>query len=153
MSETIRIEQDVLNAAGYKNLASKAVDDSIDRDDLLAVYNVARDEIDRLKAELGNPQDAILNEYFPDESARQKLVNLIAEVEANPTSLTQSASSVPATGVVATVSAVATGAVTTVTETFDTLTTPTPYVWKPLDTSKTIQQTSVPLAQIGSAMQ
>ncbi len=86
------ISQEILSSAGFKNLASKAPADSLDKEGVTEVRQSAKQEIEELKAALAtNGQNAVLNEYFKDPTARKALLDLIDEVEKNPPQATPAA--------------------------------------------------------------
>ena len=86
---SVNASPEVLSAAGFKNLASKAkLDRNLSRDDVAEVQLNAKDELDLLHKALTsqNAQDknTVLDEHMPDQAIRKALVDLINDVRANP---------------------------------------------------------------------
>lgn len=71
--ESVNISHQVLKSAGFKNLSMRAHDNSLDRQDLLEVKQVAKQELDLLKQQLVNKDNSILEEHFKDPAARSDL--------------------------------------------------------------------------------
>lgn len=83
---SINTSPEVLSAAGFKNLASKAeLKRNLSKEDFAEVQATAKDEIARLKDALTTTdvakKNSVLEEYMPDISTRSALLDLIKEVE------------------------------------------------------------------------
>ncbi len=83
---SINTSPEVLSAAGFQNLASKAeLKRNLSKEDFAEVQATAKDEIARLKDALTTTdvakKNSVLEEYMPDISTRSALLDLIKEVE------------------------------------------------------------------------